>query len=376
MFPALTIEGEPRTRGLQYGRAASRQIRHSIASYARLFAYEVGRDWEQTQQAALGYLPVFEQFTPDLLEEMRGIAEGAGLGLAEIVALNARTELMAGVHRYEAHPDYTRALAHNRQLGVPEHGECTTVAATPAATAAGTPLLAQTWDWYGSQRAACMLLRIVEPGRPTILTLTEAGIVAKIGLNSAGLGVSLNILFSQGDGLAPGMAVHVLLRRILQTRSVDEALALANEARAAASSCITVVDTGGAAVSMEVTPQGVGILEPQRGVLVHTNHCMTQPVLQGQRELLATTAASSTARFSRGRALLSAARGRIDVETLKAVLRDHADTPTCICRHPVAGVDQMEQVESVTGVVMDLAAGVMHIAPGIPCEVPFTAVTL
>lgn len=376
MFPSLHIEGEPRVRGLQYGRAAAHQIRHSIASYARLFAYEVGRDWEQTQQAALDYVPIFEHYTPDLLEEMRGIAEGAGLALAEIVALNARTELMAGVHRYEAHPEYTRAVTHNRRLSVPEHGECTTVAATGAATGSATPLLGQTWDWYGNQRAACLLLHIVEPGRPTILTLTEAGIIGKIGLNSAGLGVSLNILFSQSDGQVPGLAVHVLLRRILQTRSVDEALAIANEARAAASSCVTVADIGGAALSLEVTPQGVGILEPDQGVLVHTNHCVTEPVRHDQRQLLATTAASSTARFDRAHALLAAAYGQIDSDTLKTVLRDHADAPTCICRHPIVGVDPLEQVESVTAVVMDLAAGMMHVAPGIPCEVPFTPVTL
>jgi isopenicillin-N N-acyltransferase-like protein len=376
MFPILTIEGEPRTRGRQYGRVAAQQIRHSIASYARLFAYEVGRDWEQTQQAALDYIPVFEQHTPDLLDEMCGIAEGAKLALTEIIALNARTELLAGAHRVDAHPEYTQALARNRRLDVPDHGECTTVAATPAATAGGTPLLAQTWDWYGNQRAACLLLRVVEPGRPTILTLTEAGIIAKIGLNSAGVGVSLNILFSQGDGQVPGMAVHVLLRRILQTRSVAEAVAVAGEVRAAASSCVTTVDAGGTALSLEVTPQGVGILEPEGGVLVHTNHCVTEPVLWEQRELAASTASSSEQRFNRARAILFNAHGRIDCDTLMSTLRDHTNAPTCICRHPVAHIDPMEQVESVTGVVIDLTAGVMHIAPGIPCEVPFTAVAL
>ena len=47
-----------------------------------------------------------------------------------------------------------------------DDGECTTAAATGAATAGGATLLAQTWDWQGDQRAACVLLRVRAPASP------------------------------------------------------------------------------------------------------------------------------------------------------------------------------------------------------------------
>jgi isopenicillin-N N-acyltransferase-like protein len=351
-------------------------IRHSIASYARLFAYELGRDWRQMQAAALSFIPVLERHAPDILLEIEGIADGAGREPAEILALNVRTELLAGSRRTAVHPDYPAALERNRQGNVPISGECTTVAAVHSATAGDKAFLAQTWDWYGEQRAACILLRIEAPGEPAILTMTEAGIVAKIGLNSAGIGVTLNILYSNQDGEMPGMPVHVLLRRILQGSNVDDALERAHAARAGASSCVTVVSAEGDAMSLEVTPQGVGILRARDGMLVHTNHCLVPDIAREQLPPTPAGLASTTAHYGRATELLKAAQGTIDQNTLIDVLCDHEQAPSCICRHPQPEIPAAEQAESVTGIVMDLQERTMYVAPGIPCQVPFTAVRL
>lgn len=39
-------------------------------------------------------MPLVEDFAPDLLEELRGVAEGAGTGLLDLMALNARGEIV------------------------------------------------------------------------------------------------------------------------------------------------------------------------------------------------------------------------------------------------------------------------------------------
>ena len=54
-------------------------------------------------------------------------------------------------------------------------------------------LLAQNWDWHPDLSASTVIW-IVEHDDSWFATLTEAGILAKIGLNDAGLGVCLNIL--------------------------------------------------------------------------------------------------------------------------------------------------------------------------------------
>lgn len=390
MFPLLTLRGTPRERGRLYGATAAAQIRHSIASYARLFAYRRGLDWATSQHAALAYIPLLEQHVPQLLEEICGIAEGADLDSAAILALNVRTELLAGTSGGPAHLGYRAALARNQQAGVPMHptdpaevyatvttdqGECTTVVAQPNATADEITLLAQTWDWTGDQRAACVLLRIEEPGRPTILTLTEAGILAKIGLNSAGLGVSLNLLRSRTDGYHLGMPIHILLRAILERETVPTTVQLIERVAIGASSCVTLADANGRAVSLELTPTAIGVVPPSLdGLLAHTNHCVMSATVEGEAPL--DPSSTSLQRLDRASLLLSAQRGMLDIEDLQRLLADHTGEPQCICRHPDPRLHPAERAESVTGVIMDLERRVMHVAPGLPCQVAFIPVTV
>lgn len=382
MFPLLTLTGAPIARGQQHGSQQRARVLHSIASYARIFAYFRGMPWDAVQRAAEAYIPVLATRTPDLLDEMRGIAAGAGLALNEIVALNVRTELLAGAFGRGRHPDHMDVMRANIALGVPQHpveplatgamrdalAECTTIAALPAA-ASGKTWLAQNWDWSGDQRAACVLLRISEPGAPDILTLTEAGIVGKIGINSAGLAVTLNILSSRLDGLQPAMAVHVLLRRLMACASIAEAVDVAQAMPCAASSCITLADAGGNAVALEITPAAVGELRPTDGVLTHTNHCVTAPALADASEPLATS--STHPRYDTASALLDAQRGAITRESLMNILRDESQGVMSICRQPDMRLHPCDRVESVAGVVMDIDERVMWVADDVPSRVAF-----
>ncbi len=396
MFLELTISGSPYERGRAYGTSTAALIGHSIASYARLFAHRRGLDWAASQAEALRFLPLLDELAPDLLEEMRGIADGSGRALAELVALNVRTELMAGVGVGAYHPDGPAALARNRAAGVPEHalepgefdhaaiapggptssddGECTTAAVTGPASMDGRTLLAQTWDWQGDQRAACVLLRIEDPHSPTILTMTEAGMLAKIGLNRAGIAVGLNLLRSHSDGQVLGMPVHVLLRKMLQAPDFARARAAADLAQSGGSSCITLASADGQLLSLELTPTGVAEVQHEAGLLAHANHCLDAEMAGDECPLELT----STSRERNGRAweMLRARAGQIDRTALQAILCDHSGAPRCICRHPDPRVARLDRGESICGLVLDPGAGVIEVAPDVPCTTPFRAVRL
>jgi isopenicillin-N N-acyltransferase-like protein len=390
MFPVIAVSGGAYERGKQYGAASAALIRHSIASYARLFAYRRGIDWAASCAEALTYRLLLADVAPHLLEEMQGIADGAGLTFAEILALNVRTELMAGVGSGVYHSEHRGALERNRQAGVPQHGddipvsvastvevddgECTTVAALPVATAHGGTLLAQTWDWSGDQRAACVILRIHGPDLPDILTVTEAGMVAKIGLNNAGVAVSLNLLRSHADGREPGMPVHVLLRLMLEAKSFEEAQKLASLMPAGGSSCVTLASGRGQVVSLEITPTAVGVVAAEDGLLAHTNHCVDASTIVGECPL--DPISTSYERMGRGWSLLRAVHGAISVATMEAILRDREGAPRCICRTPDMRLHPVDRGESILGVVMEVEQGVIHIAPGVPCAVEFETVAL
>src|SRR5882724_11903233 len=105
-FPLIEISGPPRERGRQYGQQAAERIRKGTTHY---FAQLKELSLDSAGVAALvrDYLPVIEAFEPSYIEEMYGIAEGAGVPLADIVLLNARTEIL----KLAARPDLRARLA-------------------------------------------------------------------------------------------------------------------------------------------------------------------------------------------------------------------------------------------------------------------------
>src|SRR5262249_33288095 len=134
-------------------------------------------------------------------------------------AANARTEILAG------------ATA----------PECSVIGVLPARSATGTLLLAQNWDWHPALAPSRVLWTITWPDGRWLTTLTEAGILGKIGLNSSGLGVLLNILHCSLDGGIGGLPVHVLLRVLLERcHDMTSALTLIRASRMSASSCVTI----------------------------------------------------------------------------------------------------------------------------------------
>lgn len=372
MFPIIEAGGTAFERGRRHGAQARARVQRSIASYAHLFAY-CGIDWREAEARALPFRDVIGALDAGLLEEIEGIADGAGRRVGEILALNARTEILPPGYPGDPAPQWKSLEGRNRAAGVPDWGECTALAIPPTASATGGTLLAQNWDWLGGQRDALILLRLTEDDGTEVLTLTEAGMLAKIGLNSHGFGVCLNILRSQDDGTRLGVPVHVLLRALLRRRSVADAIAFAGELSFGASSNVHCADEAGDCAALECSPRGMYVLKGQGGTLCHTNHYLSpepQPHERGLAESL-----STRPRLARADALASGLT-RASLADVQRILSDESDGFLSICRRPDPSVPAELRLESVAGVVMELGRRVMHVAPGIPATTGFQALGL
>lgn len=372
MFPIIDANGTARERGRVHGARAKARVARSVATYARLFAY-CGIGWRDAQRRGGAYRDAIGALGGDLVEEIEGIAEGSGRQVGEILALNARTEILPPSFPGEPHPGWRELDAGNRASGVPDWGECTALAVPPRASSTGGTLLAQNWDWLGPQRGALILLRAGREIAPAYLTLTEAGMLAKIGFNEHGFGVCLNILRSNEDGKTIGTPVHPLLRAMLECRNVDEATAMASRLSFGASSNVLCADAAGAAANLEFSPAGLQALRGNGGTLCHTNHFLSSAGELGQSALAPSL--SSVPRLTRARGLVESG-SRMGVCELQQILRDESDGLLSICRHPDRSLPEEARVESVASVIMELSARRMHVAPDVPSLTTYEAVSL
>jgi isopenicillin-N N-acyltransferase-like protein len=307
-------ERTPYERGEAFGRAQATPVANTLALYRRMFKETTGADArEQGAQVRLGDARAEEELT--------GIADGARVDLNELRAANARTEILAGTGR----------------------SECSVVGAGG--------LLAQNWDWHPDAKHSTVVW-IVEHEDGWFATLTEAGILAKIGLNDAGLGVCLNLLNTTADGGLDGTPIHLLLRQVLQhTRSVDDAVKLLTGAKTSASSAVTVAQPNDVA-SVELNPGGANVIRGQVGA--HTNHFLVAP--RTGHDITPEESPSTLPR-------LEVVRN----EPLLDALRSHESHPKGVCRHVDESEPWADQTETVASVVMNLAARRFHVAAGPPC---------
>ncbi len=347
-FPLIEIEGQAYERGHQYGARVSGAIRQNVEAYLALLQFYVGLDRQAALQAAAAFEPILQAHTPDLLLEMRGIAAGAACELADVLLLNARSELMR-----------TR-------------DECTALAAGPEVTDQGQVLLGQNWDWHTAIEADPVLLRIRQPGKPEILTLAEAGQVAKIGLNSAGLGVCLNFLSHADRG--SGVPIHLILRQMLGCANLGAAIRAAYGVPRGGAANVLMAHAEGEILDLELTAADADFLYSDAGWLVHANHFESIRLRGGDTGLALSM--STLARSARARRLLSAAAagGAVALATFAAILRDHAHGTYAICRHAEPSEPPLQQTATRASVLMDLSTRTLHLAAGQPCREEYQAI--
>jgi isopenicillin-N N-acyltransferase-like protein len=334
-------------RGREVGERLADQIALAVTAYRRHFD-ELGIHHERVVQIANASLDALTSWSPPHRAELDAIAAGARRPIGDLALLNARTEILASA---------------------PREGECSTVVRVPTPAAPTAPIVAfQTWDWRPELAEDGLLWRYgPTPGR-WVKTFTECGMLAKIGVSSAGLAVHFNILHHQSDTASGGVPVHAIARRILdEADTVEEAVDVVRSARVGASTAITVVSARGGrvdAASLEIAPAGVGVLRPGRdGWLVRTNHFLSPELASGDR--YPTTSTTKT-RLDHLASVVSGDVVGDDLPSLAGSLCGPAGATAPICLDGDVAAAAGLVSRTLLTVRLDPATGVFECRPGTP----------
>jgi isopenicillin-N N-acyltransferase like protein len=361
--PLIEISGPPRERGRQYGEQAGGRIRLGIEHYAsQIKASRL--DWADIRAITERFEPTIAAFEPAHPEEMRGIAEGAGVEYAAVVLLNARTELLKLAQR------------HKRGEPMPEPDGCTGVVALPAATAAGRLIHAQNWDWKAECAETSVVLRIRRDDGPDILTFTEAGTLARFGFNAAGIAITGNYLECDRDYRQLGVPLALIRRKVLEQRHLAPALHAVYVTAKSASNNIIVSHAHGIAIDFECAPDETFQVPPENGLIVHANHFQSPVALGKLRDCGIANMPDSLYRDLRVRELLRPQIGALTADRIKAALFDDFESPFSVCRPPRKSFVTNNLSATVAMIVMEPESGTMEVAMLPALNRRFTAYSL
>ncbi|KAK5312881.1 hypothetical protein LTR93_011152 [Exophiala xenobiotica] len=306
--------------GVKHGRAATEELRSSVEFYEGLFMKHTGLSWPEVHREAIKFLPFLQKSTPDYIDELKGVADGAGVMFDTILAMNARTEILYGLFI-----DGCTALAVRRGEDI---------------------FLGQNWDWKPAQSPNVLTVHIEQLGKPTIHMITEAGIIGKIGLNSHGVGVTLNAVGAKGVSFDK-LPSHLALRAVLDCTSKEATERQLRKFGVASACHITIADATTGAMGLECTAVDmVEIPMDGSGICAHSNHLVKEHEVAG-----VSLVDDSIFRLHRIQQLSSEIEV-LSLETFAAVLKNEENYPGAINR--VFSVSDPTGSETLFSVVVDL----------------------
>ena len=355
----IEIRGNARERGRQYGEATRDLILQAIEFYQESFALASKLSWSEIQERARLWVPVIEAYLPGITEEMRGLAEGSNRTFEEILALNGRGEL-----------SYGNPFADAEAKG------CSSFAITAEASGDGHVYCGQNWDWASRVAPTVIMLRIVQPPKPTIIMQAEAGQVGRQGVNSRGVALNANGLggrFGKGIGI-PGPYIR---RKVLDAPDMNDALDAIFTAKQNGCTNILVTHQEGVVIDVETTPGRHGWLYPTDGILVHTNHFIAHVPPQIE-ETYRPFSVDSLYRLTQIEKVLRRAKKAKTQKQMRdliaSALRDHFGFPNSVCNHEDTRRPVVDRTQTIASSIVDLTAGDYYVALGLPCETQYRKV--
>ena len=355
-IPVIELDvNDPVIRGEIYGETARSSIKRLFEIYRDLYRESTGLTWDEIMSMLGPYFQSASKSAPHLMAEIQGIANGSGLTPAGVFALNARSEILFDLKIHSA--------------------ECSSLAALPGATSDGSTLLGQNWDWNKDTESCQVILKIHRQGQiPPLVTFTEAGQVAKIGMNGAGLGLVVNTLSaSKASADTPWIFTA---RRILESTDTESAVGLLMKHHKGHSMNFMIAHECGEAVDIETSCVENHILRPNRGFMVHTNHYL-KPCREFFDNRIMDNNPSTQLRLHRIESLLEKKEGSIDAAYIKSVLMDHSDDPFSVCIHESDKiVSGMQAIKTCLSIVMDLSGKTIWYTCGSPCLNPLETLDL
>lgn len=326
----LELKGSAYERGFQHGQQLRPEIariimrwKEDLRAYAKQDADELIRRF----LAETNFLPAIRRWTPELLEEIRGIAEGSGQRFETVFAFQLLDELWVFMD--------IPAANHCSSLGVAKSG--------------GHPAyVAQNMDLESFRDGFQIVLHLTGgTTEPEQLVFSSAGMIGLNGVNGRSIAIACNTLMEL-TASTDGLPVACIVRGVLAQTDGESALEFVRDVRHASGQNY-ILGVGDRVFDFEASAGKVVRFQPlaDGNVVFHANHALVNDDLKPWHEAVLQAesretreSGNSPVRFSALHRRLTRPAGEIDEGVICEVLRskDSAQHPVCRAIEPDADI--------------------------------------
>ena len=355
-MPILVLHGDARSRGRIHGESLRPLIHDHIGRMKNFIGEVMKANPDNAAEqfiAETNFLPAIRKWTPDLLEEMEGIAEGAGQDFNAIYLLNLGDECWWFFYEKQGvFQNPTVGAESCSSMGVESDGRM------PA-------LIAQNLDMPDYYDGLQALLHIKDSvSEVETLAFSFAGVIGVIGVNDHGLGMCDNTLLDLKHS-PNGLPVMHVSRGIMAQPTLEDAVAFVHRVKHASGQNYIIGSPDGV-VDYECSASKVRRFLPQEAgrLVYHTNHAL----VNDDKYFLKDAPKNSQSRFASVEKDLLAAGGEVSLEVIRRALSSHTGQPDEVCVHP----SETKRGITANCVIFELSDRPrVHYTAGPPCESEF-----
>lgn len=251
----VNFEGSGYELGLQHGKELKNEIADIIIEWKKNTSEILKKDADEILKDFYAYANFekdIKKWTPELYEEVRGIADGSNQEFKDVLVLNLLDEFWVYVNDINNH--------HCSSLGFPARD--------------GNPAyLSQNMDLENYTDGFQVLMRIAKTEtNPEQLILTHPGLIGLNGLNEKGIGVVVNTLM-QLEASSEGLPVAFVMRRLINSIDKNEILTFIKDVKHASGQNY-ILGIKDEIYDFEASTNKVVQYNPnnKNGTVYHTNH--------------------------------------------------------------------------------------------------------
>ena len=252
-FFTVEVKGTPYERGFQHGKALRKVIRPTLNRFKYNMVSEflnaagtdlTWNDYKKFFYEETGLYKNAEEQVPDLVEEIRGIAEGAGLDFEDVFAYNLNFDETFWVLEKLTGIDPILASEKAQMEKVPA-GHCS----HGSVWGNGKASVGYTLDWTRHFEGSQALIKHVKEDGTVLLMTTYAGTLIGHGINAtAGYTFTPHSKFQLEHDVDKGLAQIFIYRKLVEAGSVEKAIEFLNSIKPAAGLGYTLTDKNGTRV--------------------------------------------------------------------------------------------------------------------------------
>ncbi|MEW5946600.1 MAG: C45 family autoproteolytic acyltransferase/hydrolase [bacterium] len=321
-FVTVHLKGTPYEIGCQRGALLKDEIRYALEAIddelREMISEYGGMEANDStvmmlkDMAYTSFISRLEKLIPgEYVQEMKGIAKGAGVKYREILYLNAGYDVIENLAQMY----------------------CSAFAAAPPATKDGLTFHGRNLDWDPPDLIAAQnIIFFIEPekGYPLVNIAPAPFVCVVTAMNLEGLSVTVNVSFSNVPRVE-GVPTFIMLRRVVQhAATLDEAVGMIEGSPRTVGNNFMIADgKSGDAALLECTSERCEARKPENGLLHATNHFVHPDMKPMQYPFTFYGRSNTGGRFERLGALLAEqAAAPLDLETLIGIFRDRYNWET------------------------------------------------